>query len=248
MVTAAAARACASRLAALALVCAPLHAPLEPCAAETAPINVGFKQVAMPCPDGRVVCVSSLDPAHFEEPWEIEDANTASQVLARIESLCASMGGTISSRTASSDGLAVRVSWTDDGDETLFFLPADDAVVHFRSEAVGDVQWDRSRNKRRLETMRKTLRLAKVPVVRNRRAEAGERQADGEYRLREERPWLQPPGERRLYGEDGEMKEDAAGPLRMLFPFERVGARGSAPEALIEDLRDLSAIEELRKR
>jgi uncharacterized protein (DUF1499 family) len=220
----------------------------------------GFDEALRVCPDERVTCVSSLDPAHFLEPWELDIP--AGRAVGAVERLAAQLGGEVSHDAPSARGVGLHVRWpTDAGarsgraDETVFFFPFDDALVHFRSEALpqdggGAELWDFARNKRRLEGMRRALHFAKVPVVRSRRAFADERMANGGYRLREERPWLQAEdGPRSLYGEDGAMASDAAeaGPLRMLFPFERLGARGSLAQELLQDARDLSSIGDLRR-
>ncbi|KAJ1624208.1 hypothetical protein T492DRAFT_1048822 [Pavlovales sp. CCMP2436] len=234
-------RTAAERLAVLALcLSVQLGSPPGPLAARAD----GFDEALRVCPDDRIACVSSLDPSHFLEPWELP-GKPGGRMVDEVARLAAIMGGEVSRDQPSERGAGLHVRWARDSDETVLWFPSDDAVVHFRSESTdGSVLWDIGRNRNRIEEMRRKLHLAKVPVVRNRRAFADERLANGEYRLREERPWLQQPGSRLLYGEDGAMQEDApeAGPIKMLFPFARVGARGSLTDGLLQDARGFSAL------
>lgn len=228
----------------------------------------GFDDVLLLCPDDRVACVSSLDPAHFAEPWVLDGAPSA-EALGSIVSEARSMGAvrrapcspgsvcglirvnsvlhcaqSCSEQGTSARGWGAACTWPPAPDRTVFWVPTDDAIVHFRSADDSGVPWDRSRNKMRMETLRRRLALEKVPVVRNRRALASERQADGEYKLLEERPWKQPAGvPKRLYGEDGELADGDGGLFKMLFPFERVAPRGSPLQSLLEDARGLSEVD-----
>lgn len=202
----------------------------------------GFDSVLAVCSDDRVACVSSLDPAHFLEPWEL-DVPPGPEPLRAVSRASEATGASCSPSGSSARGWGLTCEWP--ADRATFFVPADDAVVHFRAEDTTGARWDFSRNKLRLETMRQRLGYAKVPVVRNRRALASEREPDGEYRLRDERPWKQAAEERRYYGEDGEMKDGDLSPFRMLFPFERLGPRGSPAQSLLEDSEGLQRLDRL---
>ncbi|KAG8462243.1 hypothetical protein KFE25_012063 [Diacronema lutheri] len=218
--------------AALALVCSSSRL----CASD------GFDAVLAVCPDDRVACVSSLDPAHFLEPWELDGAPSPDSLRA-VADAASETGASCAPSGASERGWGLACEWAND--RGSFWVPTDDAVVHFRAEDITGARWDGSRNKMRLEKMRMRLGYAKVPVVRNRRALASEREPDGGYRLKEERPWKQAAGERRFYGEDGQMPDEDLSPLRMLFPFERLGPRGSPAQSLLEDSAGLAQIERL---
>lgn len=202
----------------------------------------GFDAVLAVCPDDRVACVSSLDPAHFLEPWEL-DVAPGPEPLRAVASASVATGASCAPSGSSARGWGLTCKWP--GDRATFWVPADDAVIHFRAEDTTGARWDGARNKVRLETMRRRLGYAKVPVVRNRRALASEREPNGEYRLRDERPWRQAAGERHYYGEDGEMADGDLSPLRMLFPFERLGPRGSPAQSLLEDSAGLSRLDRL---
>ena len=208
----------------------------------------GFDEVLRLCPDDKVSCVSSLDPSpsHFLEPWEYDGAT--SDAVDAVSRAIGRMSGRITARDeTSARGTALFATFADDSDAAVFFFPSDDFVVHFRSERTGAL-WDGSQNKMRLNTMRKSLGMAPVPVVRNRLYRPEERLPNGQFRLQEERPYRRADG--RFYGNQGYGEGDddftSVGSVeavrRLLFPFGRLGGRSSAAQALYDDLSDLATM------
>ena len=56
------------------------------------------------CPDARLTCVSSLDPAHFLEAWEYDDPARA---VARVRAAVARFGGAVVSEARGARGVAL---------------------------------------------------------------------------------------------------------------------------------------------
>lgn len=214
-----------------------------------AAIADGFDEALRFCPDDRVTCVSSYDdkPGRFVEPWEYD--GTREDAARAVSDIAARFGGSVSRDDSSERGTALRVRF--ESDEAIFWLPADDLLVNFRSERTDGSLWDGAANKIRIDRMRKALGYAPAPLVRNRYYLPGEMRKDGTIKLEEERPYRRADG--RAYGDQGGGEGGAnSGSLsslgspeaikRLLFPFGRLGGRSSPAQALYDDLSDLSSI------
>ena len=173
------------------------------------------------------------------------------RAVGRVAAAAAAEGALSVARDESAEpqGVALRVSFPR-GDAAIFWFPRDDLLVNFRSERADGSVWDRAANKLRLDRMRKALGYAPAPMVKNRRAKPSERRPDGSFQLEEERPYKRQDG--RFYGEQGGGEGSGAGGLpllgspeavrRLLFPFGRLGGRGSPAQALYDDLSDLATM------
>jgi len=205
----------------------------------------GFDEALVLCPDTRVTCVSSYDatPGRFVEPWEYDVSRV--EAVRAVSDVASRVGGLVAQDDTSPRGTALRVRFPASGDVAIFWFPADDALVQFRSERIDGSLWDGAANKLRVDRMRKALGYAPAPMVRNRFYLPGERQADGTIMLQEERPYKRRDG--RFYGNQGggESQPDltsvgsAETLKRMLFPFGQLGGRSSPAQALYDDLSDL---------
>ena len=229
-----------SRCAATALATAMLLTGPPPQAAFAAD---GFDEALRLCPDEKVTCVSSYDAGHFAPPWEYDgELEDVVDAVARVASGPA-FGGSVARDDSSAAGVALRVSFAQSKDEAIFWFPRDDRLVQFRSERVDGSLWDGSANKLRMDTMRKQLRLAPAPMVKNRRALPSERLPDGNFQLMEERPYKRKDG--RSYGEQGGSEPgrldslvSAEGLRRVLFPFNPLSPPA---QAVYDDLSDLAS-------
>jgi len=205
----------------------------------------GFDDALQFCPDERITCVSSLDPApnHFVEPWEYD--GPLERAVDAVTREAARRGGQVVRDDSSSKGVALRVGFPK-SDSAIFWFPVDDAVVQFRSERIDGSLWDFAANKIRIDEMRKALGYAPAPSVRNRRYLPNEKQADGTYKLEEERPYKRADG--KLYGQQAPGDSTAgerSNEFSMksgLFPFSGLDARGTPAQSLYYDLNDLAKL------
>uniref|UniRef100_A0A7S2ZDZ8 DUF1499 domain-containing protein n=1 Tax=Rhodosorus marinus TaxID=101924 RepID=A0A7S2ZDZ8_9RHOD len=120
------------------------------------------------CPENSFSCVSSQDdaPRHFQEPWEYDGTSSSAQI--RLEGLLESE---YTSRIIASRSGYIRVEFFDafgNVDDAEFYFTPGDNTIQFRSNRRGGGT-DFGANKLRMESIRKKLRFAKVPVLRNRR-------------------------------------------------------------------------------
>lgn len=207
----------------------------------------GFDEALKRCPDDRVVCVSSYDdkPGRFVEPWEYEGSRA--DALHAVSQAVSAAGGAVTRDDSSPLGSALRVSFSATSDEAIFWFPVDDALVQFRSERVDGSSWDFAANKRRIDSLRKSLGYAPAPMVRNRYYLPGEVRPDGSIKLEEERPYRRADG--RFYGSQGGGEGDGTNPTsvgspealaRLVNPFGRLGGRSSPAQAVFDDLREMT--------
>lgn len=138
------------------------------------------------CPPGGQACVSSQDdrPPGFTEPWDWSDSDeTPESAKNRLEAAVLfgsglAEGESVSVLQSSPRYLHVLVTNKKSGaqDDMEFFLPKNDVTVQLRASrrsvagATGSSPVpDFGANARRLETIRKSLKWTKIPVLRNRR-------------------------------------------------------------------------------
>ncbi|KAJ8902035.1 hypothetical protein NDN08_006443 [Rhodosorus marinus] len=120
------------------------------------------------CPEDSFSCVSSQDdaPLHFHEPWEYDGTSSSAQI--RLERL---LETEYTSRVITSRSGYILIEFFDalgNVDDAEFYFTPGDNLIQFRSNRRGGGT-DLGANKLRMEGIRKKLRFAKVPVLRNRR-------------------------------------------------------------------------------
>ncbi|KAG8466891.1 hypothetical protein KFE25_008270 [Diacronema lutheri] len=123
-------------------------------------------------PCERIACVSSQDdrPVVWDNPWEYADARQAAALMQRLRDVLAAQPGC---EVVEADSRYVRavVNVLADGsvrDELEFYLTPDDVLVQFRAQRSPAGVPDLGANRQRVERLRKTLGLAKLPVLRDR--------------------------------------------------------------------------------
>ena len=113
------------------------------------------------CPDTRIVCFSSFDPTHFLEAWQYKKGERG-QAISAMSAELKRLGGTVETEDGKR-GTALFAKFTDSEagrtDSTIIWFPADENVIHFRSERVDEPVWDGNANKNRLKLIRSDLNL-----------------------------------------------------------------------------------------
>lgn len=71
------------------------------------------------------------------------------------------LGGVVDKPEASKRGTALYATFEETGgvDKAIFWFPADDNIIHFRSERLEEPVWDGNANKKRLQKLKELLKL-----------------------------------------------------------------------------------------
>jgi hypothetical protein len=121
----------------------------------------GLDAALKACPDTRIVCFSSFDPTHFLEAWEYKEGERT-QAISAMSAELKRLGGTVQPEDGKR-GTALFAEFTDGEasktDKAVIWFPADDNVIHFRSERVDEPVWDGNANKNRLKLIQSDLKL-----------------------------------------------------------------------------------------
>jgi uncharacterized protein (DUF1499 family) len=131
-------------------------------------------------PCERTACVSSQDdrPAVWDNPWEYDErrGNGSAGVVKRLRGALANEPGCElvagEPMDASTRYLRAVCNVTRDGgvrDDLEFYLTPGDSLVQFRAERSPAGVPDLGANRRRIDRLRESLRLTKLPVLRDRR-------------------------------------------------------------------------------
>jgi uncharacterized protein (DUF1499 family) len=162
--------------ASLAFIAAVSAVPISVVSANADVIGVDKSGLFALCPEASPLlssCVSSQDdrPAYFVAPW-CYDGTTNSAKRKLLDRVLSTKGSTIVKVPSleDADRLVVVEFKNEDGsiDDAQFYFTPNDSTVQFRSISRASVV-DFGRNRNRLESMRISLHLESVPILRNRK-------------------------------------------------------------------------------